>query len=74
MTDFRPSSRDGVPSPAAPRNLRSAVEALNNLIYVASQEADRPEQVRVYLERAQEQLDVISQAVKNGAVWMTPTN
>jgi hypothetical protein len=46
MTDFRPNSRDGVPVPAAPRNLKSAVEALNNLIYVASQEAYRPEQVR----------------------------
>jgi hypothetical protein len=74
MTDFRPNSRDGVPVPAAPRNLKSAVEALNNLIYVASQEADRPEQVRVYLELAQEQMNTIIDALKKGAVWTIPFN
>jgi hypothetical protein len=74
MTDFRPNSRDGVPVPAAPRNLKSAVEALNNLIYVASQEAYRPEQVRVYLEHAQEQVDVIIEALRKREVWTPPFN
>ncbi len=57
-------SQDGARSPDL-GNLRSIVEAINNLVYVAMHEADHPELVRFYLKAAEERLKLLNEALKS---------
>jgi hypothetical protein len=49
------------------RRLDGAVEALNNLIFLALNSAERPEIVRMYLKLAQERVDLIGDVLRKRA-------
>lgn len=46
------------------RRLRSAVEALNNLVYLAKQEARDAERVQFYMRLAEQQVAVLAETVR----------
>jgi hypothetical protein len=46
------------------RRLKTAVEVLNNLIYLASVEAENPERVRTYLKLAEKEVAALTQGVR----------
>jgi hypothetical protein len=46
------------------RRLKPAVEVLNNLIYLASVEAENPERVRFYLKLAEKEVASLTQGVR----------
>jgi hypothetical protein len=49
------------------RRLAATVEALNNLIYLASRDAENAEQVRTYLKLAEEQVASLTQLLGKSA-------
>jgi hypothetical protein len=56
MEPTQPHSNGSLSGPDDARRLRAAVEALSNLIYLASREAEDPERVRTYLKLAEKQI------------------
>lgn len=52
----QPHSNGSLSGPDDARRLRAAIEALSNLIYLASREAEDPERVRTYLKLAKKQV------------------
>ena len=46
------------------RRLKTAVEVLNNLIYLASVEAENPERVRFYLKLDEKEVTSLTQGVR----------
>jgi hypothetical protein len=49
MEPTQPHSNGSLSGPDDARRLRTAIETLSNLIYLASREAEDPERVRTYL-------------------------
>ena len=60
-------NQDGSRSPDL-SSLRSIVEAINNLVYVAMHEAEHPDMVRFYLRAAEERLRLLNEALKNNSL------
>jgi hypothetical protein len=52
----QPHSDGSLSGPDDVRQLRASIEALSNLIYLASREAEDPERVRTYLKLAEKQV------------------
>jgi hypothetical protein len=46
------------------RRISAAVEAINNLVYLAAREADNPESVRQYLRLAEQQVASLTEILK----------
>jgi hypothetical protein len=50
------------------RKLRNATEALNNLIYLASQEAENAERVRFYMKLAGERVAIMAALMRSSPI------
>jgi hypothetical protein len=61
MEPTQPHSNGSLTGPYDIRRLAAAVEALNNLIYLASRDGEKAEQVRTYLKLAEGQVASLTQ-------------
>jgi hypothetical protein len=61
MEPTQPHSNGSLAGPYDIRRLAAAVEALNNLIYLASRDGEKAEQVRTYLKLAEGQVASLTQ-------------
>lgn len=59
-----PLSNGSGPSLGDAQRLRLAAETLTNLLFLASQEVEKPKRARMYLKLAQERLDSINEVLK----------
>ena len=60
----QPHSNGSLSGLADVRRFAGAVEALNNLIYLASRDAENPESVRIYLKLAEERVASLTQMLR----------
>jgi hypothetical protein len=60
----QPHSNGSLSGPSDVRRFAVAVEALNNLIYLASRDAENPESVRIYLKLAEERVASLTQMLR----------
>jgi hypothetical protein len=74
MEDFRHRSQDtGAPRPNG-ANITGALEAIDNLTYLALHEAEKPESVRFYLKQARERPRVDNRSGEAGLTKQDLTN
>jgi hypothetical protein len=74
MEPTQPHSNGSLGGPDDARRLRASIEALSNLIYLASREAEDPERVRTYLKLAEKQVAALGHTLGRKSASMGRVN